>query len=77
MHTWLLQASWERKLRSAVCLPFYFLKDFIYLLLERGKGKKKERERNKDVRGKHRLVAFRKPPTRDPAATQAHALTGN
>ena len=28
-------------------------KDFIYLFLERGEGREKERERNIDVREKH------------------------
>ena len=32
-------------------------KDFTYLFLERGEGREKERERNSDVREKHRLVA--------------------
>ena len=32
---------------------FYFFKDFIYLFLKRGEGRKKERERNIDVREKH------------------------
>ena len=39
---------------------FYFgilFKDVIYLFLERGEGRKKERERNIDVREKHLLVA--------------------
>ena len=38
---------------------FYFgilFKDVIYLFLERGEGRKKERERNIDVREKHRWV---------------------
>ena len=47
--------------------PLYFLKDFIYLFLERGEGKEKERERNINVR-----LALTHLP-RD----QACALTGN
>ena len=34
-----------------------FLKDFIYLLLERGEGREKEKKRNINVIEKHRLVA--------------------
>ena len=45
-----------------VCFEFIdsynFSKDFIYLFLERGEGREKERERNIDVREKHQLVAF-------------------
>ena len=33
-----------------------FLKDFIYLFLERGGGRRKQRERNIDVREKHQSV---------------------
>ena len=52
------------------CLPIaFFKKDFIYLFLERGKGREKE---------KHQcVVASRAPLTGDPATTQACALTGN
>ena len=52
---------------------FNFLKDFIYLFLERGEGKEKERERNIDVW----LLPAR--PLLGPGlhATQAFALTGN
>ena len=32
---------------------FIYFKDFIYLFLERGEGREKERERNIDVREKH------------------------
>ena len=35
--------------------------DFIYLFLERGEGREKERERNIDVPEKHRLVASHMP----------------
>ena len=35
----------------------FFLKDFIYLFLERGEGREKERERNTNVREKHQWVA--------------------
>ena len=31
------------------CFSFYFLKDFIYLFLERGEGREKERRRNINV----------------------------
>ena len=39
-----------------------FFKDFIYLLLERGGGREKERERNINVREKYRLVASHMRP---------------
>ena len=34
-----------------------FFEDFIYIFLEREEGREKERERNMDVREKHRSVA--------------------
>ena len=34
-----------------------FLKDFVHLFLERGKGREKERERNVDVRENYQSVA--------------------
>ena len=43
---------------------FYLLKNFIYLFLERGKGREKERERNIDVWEKHWLPLAH-TPTRD------------
>ena len=36
------------RIHSRNCL-FFFFKDFIYLFLERGGGREKERERNIDV----------------------------
>ena len=45
---------------------FYFFKGFIYLFLERGEGREKERERNIDVQEIHWSVAFHMPPTGDP-----------
>ena len=44
-----------------------FFKDFIYLFLESGEGREKERERNIGAREKHRSVASYTPPTRHPA----------
>ena len=41
-----------------------FFKDFIYLLLERGEGREKERERNNNVREKHWLGASHTCPDR-------------
>ena len=40
-----------------------FLKNFLFLflILERGEVREEERERNIDVREKHRLAAFRRP----------------
>ena len=46
-------------------LSLSFLKGFIYLFLERGKGREKKRERNIDMQEKPRLVASRMPPTGD------------
>ena len=62
--------------------PMSFFKDFVYVcmyvcILERGEGREKERERNIHMREKHQSVASHMPPTRDPATTQACALTGN
>ena len=45
-----------RTLKSIASLRF-FKKFFIYLFLERGKGREEERERNVDVSEKHCLVA--------------------
>ena len=42
-----------------------FKKYFIYLFSERGKRRKKERERNIDVQEKHLLVASHMSPTGD------------
>ena len=46
--------EWSRKERYPA---ISFLKHFIYLILERGGGRKKEGERNIDVREKHQSVA--------------------
>ena len=54
-----------------------FLKEFIYLLLERGEGRKKQRERNIHVWGKYQLVASHTPRLRIGPATQACVLTGS
>ena len=50
----------------------FFFKDFIYLLLERGEGKEKERERNSSV-----WLPLARPPLGNWPTTQACALTGN
>ena len=49
------------------------------LILERGEGREKERERNIDVREKHQLVTFFpiRALTGTEPTTQACALTGN
>ena len=52
-------------------LPFFF-SDFIYLFLERGEGKEKERERNIHV-----WLPLVRPLVGSWPATQACALTGN
>ena len=47
-------------------MPIGFFKIYLFLLiLERGEGRKKEKERNIDVQEKHQLVASRTPPARD------------
>ena len=43
----------------------FFKKHFIYLLLQRGGGREKERERNSNVWKIHPLVASHTPPTGD------------
>ena len=55
----------------------WFLRDLIYLFLERGGGREKERERNINAQNKHWLVASHTPPTGDLAATQVCVLIGN
>ena len=48
-----------------ICLctiSLLFFKGFIYLLLERGEGKEKERRRNIDLQEKYQLVASCVPP---------------
>ena len=40
----------------------FFFKGFIYLFLERGQGKEKEREGNSDVKDKHQSVASHTHP---------------
>ena len=52
--------------------PKFFLKDFIYLFLERGEGKEKERERHINV-----WLPVILPVLGTWPATQACALTGN
>ena len=47
-----------------------FFKDFIYLFLERGEGREKDRERNIDVQEKHQLVDSHMPQTEDLACNQ-------
>ena len=44
---------------------YYFFKDFIYLLLERGVGREKKREININVWEIHWPVASHMPPTGD------------
>ena len=49
-----------------------FLKDFIYLFLERGEGREKERERNITVREKHWSVASLTCPDQGPNLQPSH-----
>ena len=51
---------------------FSFFKDFIYLFLERGEGREKEKERNINV-----WLPLVRPLLGTWPATQACALTGN
>ena len=44
---------------------FYFFNDFIYLLLERGEGREKERERNINVQEIHQMTASHTPLSGD------------
>ena len=44
----------------------FFFKVYIYLFLERGEAREKERKRNISVREKHRSVASHMPPTGGP-----------
>ena len=64
--------SFLGKTGGGVCVCLGFLKDFIYLSLERGEGKEKERERNISVW----LPPMHSHPGTWPP-TQACALTGN
>ena len=40
-----------------ICSWYFFKKDFIYLFLERGEGREKEREKNINVQEIHGSVA--------------------
>ena len=52
---------------------YFSVKDlFIYLLVERGGRREKERERNIHVQEKHRLAASCTPPTGDLALQPRH-----
>ena len=66
----LLCVNWSPVLPKLV--TFFFLKDFIYLFLEREEGREKERERNVNV-----WLPLTWPPLGTWPATQACALTGN
>ena len=52
-----------------IFLAKLFFKDFIYLLLERGDRREKERERNTNMREKHLSVASPMSPTQDLACS--------
>ena len=66
----LLCVNWSPVLPKLV--TFFFLKDFIYLFLEREEGREKERERNVNV-----WLPLTWPPLGTWPATQECALTGN
>ena len=59
------EARNEQDLSKWILVLGFFKKDYIYLLLERGEGREKERERNIIDQEKHRLVASNTPPTGD------------
>ena len=62
--------------QEIILIDFFFFPflDFVYLLLERGEGKEKERERNIDVQEIHQLVASSTPPTGDLAQNPGMCL---
>ena len=55
-----------------VLSSFFFLRFFVYLLLERGEGREKERERNINVWEIHRVVASHTPPIWGPGTQPRH-----
>ena len=62
-------------LRTVLLLDSYYIfKDFIHLFLERGERRKKERERNSEVREKHQSVASRSHPNLGPNLHQGMCL---
>ena len=67
--------SWYNvsSIKAEVMFCFFFPKDFIYLFLERGEGRKKGRETS--MWEKHPLVASSTHPDGD--WSQAYAMTGN
>ena len=62
----------EQTKRKTVRVILLFFKDFIYLILERGEGREKERERNIHV-----WLPLTCPQLGTWPTTQACALTGN
>ena len=68
-----INLSFIRKALQRNPLVFFFFKDFIYLLLERGEKKEKERERNINVW----WLPLARPLTGTWPATQTCALTRN
>ena len=62
----------SRDLREFVTIVTLFFKDFIYLFLERGEGREKERGKNINV-----WLPLKHPLLETWPATQACALTGN
>ena len=64
--------SHKSLLGVSLSLSFFKLEDFIYLFLERGGRREKERERNINV-----WLPLACPPLGTRPATQACALTGN
>ena len=62
----------DAKLFLNLVVYFLFFKDFIYLFIDRGEGKEKERERNISV-----WLPLVRPVLGTWPAPQACALTGN
>ena len=69
-----LDLQWERQegKKNNTCKCVGFFKDFIYLFLERGEGREKERERNISV-----WLPLMYPPLGTWPPTQECALIGN
>ena len=55
-------------------MNLYIFKDFLYLFLERGEEREKERKRNIDVREKHQLAVSLTPLLETWPETQAGDL---
>ena len=67
---------WVKNFRLLVCIfPTYIFKDIIYLFLEKGEERQKERRETSIFERNIDGLPLSLPPTRERAATQAYALT--